>query len=274
MKKFLHPLIALLPLISSLSAQNISIPDIPLIPIFPISAFPIADNPSPAETTPIGNNPETSNNPSTIDNPLTPPALATSYPIGSFEKPVFAAEYCTFLSDINAPQTETSLDAVEQKYLGTENPVICYGNPGNVQFAISLEDQMHQIVTTVPSSNAQYLFNLWRANPTSIELASYLNDKYHLQWKTGSPATRPGYTAEANSLKSAYPNSTTLSFADTISANPQIGMVFTFLNDRQTTLITISRSQFQNMDGWVSTLKKQTDYYHRPSNIAHDNILM
>jgi len=280
MKKFLSPLVALLALISSLSAQTSNTPDIPSIPIYPISAFPIADNPPPTDTTPTPNNPPptektpTLNNPLPIDNPVTPPTAAANYPIGTFEKPVFAAEYCTFLSDINAPQSETSLDALQQKYLGTDSPVVCYGNPGDFQFAISLEEQMHQVITTVPSSDAQYLFNLWRANPTSIELSSYLNDKYHLQWKTASPATRPGYAAEANSLKGAYPNSTTLSFADTLAANPQIGMVFTFLNDRHTTLITISRSQFQNMDGWVSTLKKQTDYYHRPSNIAHDGILM
>lgn len=251
MKKFFSPLVALLPLISSLSAQSSSTPDNP-----PLSTLPNSDTP------PISNT------------PVTLPSQPTTYAIGSFAKPVFAAEYCTFLSDISGPQLEISLDAVQEKYLGTESPISCYGTPGDIEFGISREDQMHQIITSVPSYDAQYLFNLWRQNPTSIELASYLNDKYHLQWKTGSPAARPSYSAESGNIKSAYPHSTTLSLADTIAANPQIGMVFTFLNDRETTLITVSRNQFQSMDGWVAQLKKATDYYHRPSNIGHDGILM
>lgn len=257
MKKLLCSLVVFLVALSSLSAQTTGTPDNPLI-LTP----PNTDNPSTTDTPPNANNPPT------------PPLPSLHCPIGSFSHPVSAAEYCTFLSDINALQTELSVDAIQQKYLETDSPVVCYGNPGDFQFFVTLESQMHQVITTVPSYDAQNLFNLWRQNPTAIELASYLNDKYHLQWKTGFRSALPGYSAESNSLKNSYPQSTTLSLIDTIAANPQIGLVFTFLNDRQTTLITISRSQFQNMDGWISQLKKTTDYYHRPSAIAHDGILM
>lgn len=253
MKKFLCSLVVLFAAISSLSAQTTGIPDNPFI-----------------LTPPNTDNPSIPNNPPTTDNP----APTESYPIGSFSKPVLAPEYATFLADISAPQTELSLDAIQQKYLGTDSPVICYGDPGDVQFAVSLEQQMQQQITTVPSYDAQYLFNLWRQNPTAIELASYLNDKYHLQWKTGFRSSWPTYSTEIGSLKSTYPNSTTLSLTDTIASNPQIGLVYTFLNARGTTLLTIQRSQFQSMDGWISTIKKQTDYYHRPNTIAHDGIPM
>ena len=252
MKNFLCSLVVLIAAISSLSAETTGTPDNP-----PILTPPSTDNPL------------TPDNPPTTD-----PAPVASYPIGSFSKPVLAPEYATFLSDISGPQTESSVDAVQQKYLGTDSPVVCYGDIGDVQFAVSLEGEMQQQITTVPSYDAQYLFNLWRQNPTAIELASYLNDKYHLQWKTGFRSSWPTYSAEVGSINSAYPNSTTLLLADTIASNPQIGLVYTFLNDRETTLLTIQRSQFQSMDGWISTIKKQTDYYHRPSTITHDGVPM
>ena len=255
MKKLLCSLVVLISAISSLSAQTAGTPDNP-----PILTPPNTDNSSTPE------------NPPTTD-----PAPTASYPIGSFSKSVLAPEYATFLSDISGPQTELSLDAIQQKYLGTDSPVVCYGDIGNVQFGISLQEQMTQVISTVPSYDAQCLFNLWRQNPTAIELASYLNAKSHLKWKTSSPSSLAGYSATVNNLTSTYPNSTTLPLADRIAANP-LGRfdVYTFLNDRNQTLLTITQNQLtEGLDSLITTLNKNyPSYYNRPNVIARNGISM
>ena len=150
MKNFLCSLVVLIAAISSLSAETTGTPDNP-----PILTPPSTDNPL------------TPDNPPTTD-----PAPVASYPIGSFSKPVLAPEYATFLSDISGPQTESSVDAVQQKYLGTDSPVVCYGDIGDVQFAVSLEGEMQQQITTV-SFFLAYLF--CRSRQHQLGLSQFYN---------------------------------------------------------------------------------------------------
>jgi hypothetical protein len=211
------------------------------------------------------------------DTPNDTPTLPTEgYPIGSSSKPILAAEYCTCLSEISAPQKELSLDTVQQNYIGIDNPIVCDGSPGDVQFSIILEKDMHQVIATVPSQNAQTLFNLWHQNPTIIDAIDYLNAKYHTQWKNCSPSSLGVYSQVVSKLSSAYPNSTTLSIADRIASFPGRTDSYDFLNDRNNIVFSITSQNIKGgLEAWILLLKKQNpECYNRPNVIARNGTPM
>jgi hypothetical protein len=190
-----------------------------------------------------------------------------NYAIESLDHSVVAAEYCTFLSDISAPQEELTLDAVQQKYLGTGSAISCIGTCGHYQFIIQQSNSLDH-VTTIPSKEVQDLFNHWRQNPTSIELASYLYYRIQIVKKIHSNSST--YVSEAEKIKNAYPNSTTLPKADKIAVYT-VGPI-TFYSQNKNPLLTIPQSQLLVMDNLVSNLKKIPDYYHRPSIVTRGEV--
>ena len=109
--------------------------------------------------------------------------ISSSYLIGTPFNPVTIAEYCTFLSDSSAVQSETSLTSVEDKFLGeAKNAIKDSGETGNYQFTVTL-DQMNQSILEVPSQEAQQLFE-------SIRTQAKPERSDALRKKSGTPPAR------------------------------------------------------------------------------------
>lgn len=201
------------------------------------------------------------------------PAL---YPIGSPDQPVVLGEYCTFLTDSKAVQSETSLQSIEEDFLGAANSLITHtGEPGKYQFLVSMAD-VNQVMNAVPSEQAQQLFNAWRENPTVKELCSYANDQVHIQLKFGSPSgispwSHTAYTEDAVSIMSSYPYSVTLPLADLMVRDYYTGKVFSFVNERGLIVFTITRAQLISLESSFTGYEKTVNY-HRPTLITKNGV--
>lgn len=250
MKKIFYFLFLLLGVISVLSAQSTDVPD-----NLPISAPPNTDNP------PGPDNPPTT---------PTPPTPVINYPIGTIAQPVVAGEYCTFLTDTLAPEGELSLETLKEKFgIVVGGPITCDGFPNNYNFYWDL-DRTTEVIDTVPSKEAQQLFNKWRSNPYSQELLDYMLDTYYtdpssMGSKTSQSKQHICY-APSNILQ-LYPNSTTLAKARSLALCP-VGGQYLLYNERY---VSVINSQHPiNPKNFLGTTRYQVPQpdYHRPVLIA------
>lgn len=236
--------------IAALSAQTMITPNIP-----PISSFPMF---------------QTQDNPPVTDNQQVLPAPVINYPIGTITQPVVAGEYCTFLTDTLAPQNESSLEALKEKFGIIEGgPIACDGFFNNYNFYWDL-NRTSEIISTVPSAEVQKLFNQWRSNPTSQELLDYIIDVYHTESLIGSKVSRNHTAFAPTNILSLYPNSTTLSKAKGIGLYP-VGGDYLLFNERGVPVTTaiINKNHALNPKNFLGTnryLVPQPDY-HRPIDI-------
>ncbi len=270
MKKLFPTFCIFLVSISSLMAQSGAIPN----NILNSGTTPVSNIPNPIIFPPSTLSP----NPVPPSASTPPPTPTASYPIGSFDAPVSALEYWTFLTDSLAPQQEKSLEDVQQKYIGFNNFLGCYHDvTGIVQFGLAspnLAEQEAQTITSLPTLEAQQLFNKWRSNPTSQELLDYMIDVYHTNPRSlGSKFGGSHPTYAPGNILQLYPNSTTLGTAKNLALFP-VGGSYLLFTERGPLYQDKAHPEFNiviNPKDFIKTnrytIALQPDY-HRPIGIS------
>ncbi len=188
-------------------------------------------------------------------------------------QPVTAGEYCTFLTDVLAPQKELTLDSVKEKFgITADGPIACNGTFNSNSFFNNYNfywdlSRTQEIIATVPSLEVQQLFNTWRGNPYSQELLDYMLDTYYTD-----PASMGSKTSLSkqhvchapNNILQLYPNSTTLAKAKSLALVP-VGGQYLLYNERGVS-VSLNPNVPINPRNFISTSRYQVPQpdYHRP----------
>ncbi|MFZ4116090.1 MAG: hypothetical protein ACOYK6_05130 [Chthoniobacterales bacterium] len=221
----------------------------------------------------------------------TPATPAATYPI----PPVYCYEYYGFLHDIQAPQNETNLEDVEEKFIGNNILILVSGSPGKCTF-IPYLDKSHppsstqqvesiykddiwrkSVINAVPSQEAQTAFNTWQENPTETELFNYLDDQikvlsaYH---GGASPTVQSKCKADAVQIKSRYPRAplyppvtgvTVFDEADYIAQNYKRTDVYIFVNELNDPLVTIPGTHMLDLQ---ASLERSSSYTNQKGEVV------